>query len=167
MNESTAKSKNTQILLNQQINDLYCLETASKNVLPKFKNASVDESLKATLDAQFITLKSNLDFIEKFANQTKIELSYDNCKILRSIIHKSELYLENGPVTDTGILCHMDRINQYKTVVYNSAVRFAKELNYKKLYKDLENIKNYTYNINDRLARLLDSKSDEHIIENL
>tara|TARA_R110002049_G_scaffold242357_1_gene416197 strand:- start:36721 stop:37224 length:504 start_codon:yes stop_codon:yes gene_type:complete len=167
MKEIKIEHKETQILLNQQLQDLYCLELECKDVLPKFKEVSKDENLKATLEAQYITLNSNLDNLEQLAAEEDIELLDEECLSLKGIIHKSEIYLEEGPVNDSGILSHVDRINQYKTAVYNSAVRFAKELNYKKLYKDLENIKNYTYNINDRLARLVDNHSDDRIIENL
>tara|TARA_R110002049_G_scaffold302713_2_gene496066 strand:+ start:7581 stop:8084 length:504 start_codon:yes stop_codon:yes gene_type:complete len=167
MKENSIKLEDIEILLNQQLQDLYCLEMVSKDVLPKFKNASSDEALKTTIDAQCITLNANLKHILKLAEEANIKLSNDTCSTLENIVLKSESYLDKGPVNDFGILSHIDRINQYKTAVYNSAVRFAKALNYKKFYKELENIKNYTYNMNDRLARLVDNKSDERLIENL
>lgn len=167
MNEIRMKSIETQTLLNQQIQDLYFLELESKNVLPKFKKASKDHVLKAALEDQYITLNSNLHDLEQLAKKENIDLLQNECQGLKGIISKSELYLEEGPVSDSGILSHIDRINQYKTAVYNAAVRFAKELNYKALYKDLENITNFTYNINDRLARIADNQSDGHILENL
>jgi len=167
MKENSTKLKDIEILLNQQLQDLYCLEMVSKDVLPKLKNASSDEALKTTIDAQYITLNANLKHILELAEEANIQLSYNSCSTLESIVLRSEAYLNQGPVNDFGILSHIDRINQYKTAVYNSAVRFAKTLNYKKLHKELENIKNYTYNMNDRLARLVDNKSDERLIENL
>ncbi len=154
-------------LLVEQLLDAYCIEKESKRILPKLKEASNNQKLQETLEAQLVTTTSNLEHIETASKRIEIDVTKRECDSLKAIVNKAESYIENGPVNDAGILGQMERINSYKTAIYNSAVRYAKELDYTTLSSELQNLTNHTYNMMDRLGRLNDDQADERAINSM
>lgn len=160
------KTDEFKSLLVDQLVDVYCIEKASQRILPKLKKASQDQILQDTLEAQLITTSSNLEHIETASKSLEVDVTEYNCSDLKIIVDKAENYINDGPVNDAGILSQMERINNYKTAIYNSAVRFASALNYTSLSKELQYLNNVTYNMIDRLARINDNQADERAINN-
>lgn len=154
-------------LLEEQLSDAYCIESESKKIIPKLQEAATDKILEQTLDAQFITSKSNIEQLKKVGQLAEIDVATANCEAIKVVVNKAQQYLDKGPVNDAGILSHIERINNYKSAIYNSAIRFAKEVNYPSIQSELQVLANHTYNIIDRLGRLNNDQSDERAIRNL
>ncbi len=154
-------------LLEAQLSDAYCMECESKKILPKLQEAATDANLERTLEAQLITSNSNIEQLEKVCLLAEMDVTIDDCDDLKVVVGKAKQYLDKGPVNDAGILSHIERINNYKSAIYNSAVRFAKEVNHPSIHSELQILANHTYNIIDRLGRLNNDQSDERAIRNL
>ena len=154
-------------LLVEQLSDALCIEKESELLLPKLQSVTSKESLKDTLQAQLVTVQSSIEKLEAIVKIAEVDVSNANCKAVKSIFEKAHDYLEAGTVSDAGILSHLERINLYKSAVYKSAIRFARELNNIKLQQELQNLSNHAYNMIDRLGRIDSDQSDERAINSL
>ncbi|WP_084205905.1 DUF892 family protein [Psychroserpens mesophilus] len=154
-------------LLIEQLSDALCIEKESELLLPKLQSVTTKESLKDTLQAQLVTVQSSIEKLEALAEIVEVDVLNANCKAVKIIVEKAHDYLEADTVSDAGILSHLERINQYKSAVYNSAIRFARELNNIKLQQELQNLSNHAYNMIDRLGRIDSDQSDERAINSL
>lgn len=154
-------------LLVEQLSDALCIEKESELLLPKLQSVSTKESLKDTLQAQLVTVQSSIEKLEAIAEIAEVNVSNANCKVVKIIVERAHDYIEADTISDAGILSHLERINQYKSAVYNSAIRFARELNNLKLQRELQNLSNHAYNMIDRLGRIDSDQSDERAINSL
>lgn len=154
-------------LLVDQLNDAFCIEKASQSLLPKLQKAAQSNALQDELHAQLITVESNLKKVDSIRASVDVDVSSIDCESVNIIVNKAHLYVDEGLVNDIGILSQLERINQYKSAIYNSAIRFTRELDFIDAQKELQTLANHVYNMMDRLGRLDNDQSDHRAIKNL
>lgn len=159
--------KNLEELFKHQLRDLFSAESQLVDALPKMEAKATDSNLKNAFQIHLEETKVQKKRIEEICREFNITPSGEKCRAMEGLIkeiHDFTREVENEGVLNAGLIAEAQKVEHYKISGYGTAVRYAKELGYKKVAAKLQETLDEEYASDNTLDRLAESRLNEAAI---
>jgi len=129
------------VLLVQEIKDLYSAETQLVKALPKMAKAANDAALKQAFTTHLAETKVHVERLEKIANLLDATPKGKVCKAMKGLVEEgSEAIEEEGEpaLKDLSLITAAQKVEHYEISGYGSARALAKAVGMKDVVKLLQ-----------------------------
>ncbi len=156
-----------QDLFVHQLKDLYSAEDQLVTILPKMAGKATDSKLKKVFEQHLEETKVHKNRIELICRELSIVPVGETCKAMEGLIKETEDFIlgaAEDEILDVGLIANAQRIEHYEIAGYGSAVRFAKELEYRSVAEKLQTTLNDEYAADNRLDELAENRLNRKAI---
>lgn len=133
------KIHSPQILLVNEIQDLYSAEQQILKAMPKMIEAAQDWEIKDALEMHQQETEGQVERLKEIASELGVEkLEGKFCHGMEGILKEGEESLmetENPSALELALLCGGEKVENYEIVGYQNAMMLADQLNYKNTAK--------------------------------
>ena len=120
-----------QVLLVQEIKDLYSAENQLVKALPKMAKAASNEDLRAAFETHLEETKIHVNRLEDIAGILEATPKGKSCKAMQGLVEEgSEMIGEDGDPTikDLGLIGAAQKVEHYEIAAYGTARALAEAL---------------------------------------
>lgn len=136
-----SKLATLEVLLVQEIKDLYSAETQLVKALPKMAKAATDASLKEAIKNHLEETKVHVERLEKIAGLLDITPRGKSCKAMKGLVEEgAEVIEEDGDpaVKDFALIVAAQKVEHYEISGYGSARAIAEILGHDEVLELLQ-----------------------------
>ena len=135
-----SKLATLEVLLVQEIKDLYSAETQLVKALPKMAKAAADASLKEAIKNHLEETKVHVERLEKIAGLLDITPRGKSCKAMKGLVEEgAEVIEEDGdPAVKDFALIVAQKVEHYEISGYGSARAIAEILGHDEVLELLQ-----------------------------
>ncbi|MES2995417.1 MAG: ferritin-like domain-containing protein [Verrucomicrobiota bacterium] len=136
-----SKLTTLEVLLTQEIKDLYSAETQLVKALPKMAKAATNPQLKKGFEDHLVQTEVHVQRLEQAAEILGISPRGKSCKAMLGLVEEgSEVIHEDGApeIKDLALIAAAQRVEHYEIAGYGCVVAFAEALGHKDVVKLLD-----------------------------
>jgi ferritin-like metal-binding protein YciE len=128
-----AKLKSLEVLLQQEIKDLYSAENQLVKALPKMAKAATSPELREAFETHLEETKVHAERLEEVARLLETTPKGKVCKAMQGLVEEGSEVIEEdgeGSVKDLALIGAAQKVEHYEIAGYGTARAFAECLGY-------------------------------------
>ena len=160
--------KTLEDLFEHQLKDLYSAETQLIDMLPILVHEANDKKLKKAFEDHLEETKNQQKRLEEICEELHISPDGETCKAMEGLINETKSFIEkvsDDDLMDVGLIAEAQRIEHYEISGYGTAVRYAKELEHRKIAEKLQSTLDEEYDADNKMDKMAENRLNRKAIE--
>lgn len=156
-----------EMLLTEELKDLYSAEKQILRALPKVVRATTTESLREALEEHLELTEGHVERLEEVFEHLGMKPGRKKCKGMEGLLEEGEEHFgeqEEGALRDAAIIAAAQRVEHYEIAAYGTAAAYARELGYEEAAELLEATLEEERAADDRLTEIAEGEVNQEAL---
>lgn len=156
--------KNLKDLFEDQLKDLYSVESQLVEALPKMAKKSHHSGLQKAFEEHLEETKDHKKKLERICSELGISPDGKESVVMKAMIAEAEQFVEKASshsVRDAGMVAHAQHVEHYEISGYGAVIEYAKDLGHDSIANELLETLDQERSADDELKELAKSRINE------